>query len=101
MKTINDTLTSVGEWAQQTFGTPTPMRAALRANTEMAEMLVAVNTNLPVDKQMEEAADVVIVLAQFARSHGKNLWDAVENKMRTNRARTWKVAADGTGQHVA
>lgn len=88
-------------WARQTFGDVSPIRAAVRANEEMAELLKAACADWRErDKIMEEAADVVIVLCHLAGALDADLGAAIEKKMAKNRARTWRLDGDGTGYHV-
>lgn len=52
------------------------------------------------DKAPVEVADVVIVANALAGRLGCDLESEVDAKMAKNRARTWKVDADGKAQHV-
>lgn len=83
-----ETLETVAQWAEATFGPITPQRMVERADEEMTE-LKADPTNVT------EAADVVICLARYP-----GLWAEVERKMAVNRGRKWRLMGDGTGYHI-
>jgi hypothetical protein len=85
---VGETLQTIAQWCEETFGPVTPERVAKRAAEEMEELLAE-------PTKVEEAADVVIVLSRYP-----NLWEAVERKMAVNRARKWRLMGDGTGYHV-
>lgn len=51
------------------------------------------------EKIPAEAADVAIVLFGLAHMRGFDLLAAVDDKMKTNRARKWNLNGDGTGYH--
>ena len=50
-------LNEISDWARLTFGRASPIRAAIRANEEMAELLKEVYMDCDPDKIMEEAAE--------------------------------------------
>jgi hypothetical protein len=83
-----ETLETIAQWCEETFGPVTPERVAKRAAEEMDELLAE-------PTRVKEAADVVIVLSRYP-----GLWAAVERKMAVNRARKWRLMGDGTGYHV-
>ena len=96
-------LFEVSEWARETFGPVEPIRAVVRANEEMAELLKAAccaTSEADLEKMAEEAADVVIVLCHLAGALHIDLGWAIEKKMVTNRLRKWRVDGDGTGYHI-
>ena len=91
---------SVAAWGEEAFGPVSDARALVdRAMTEMAELREAVG-NGETDESAAEAADVVILLYRLAATQGFDLAHAVDDKMRINRARRWRPAGDGTGQHL-
>lgn len=97
-----ETTYTISAWANEVFGEAgSNARVAARANEEMAELLRAVTSDQPIDKVIEEAADVVIALARLAGRNGFDLWDAAERKMEVNRARVWKADGTGHGYHVS
>ena len=57
----HETQQTVSEWALATFGKPTPLRAALRTNTELAELLVALYLDNK-EQIAKELADVMLCL---------------------------------------
>ena len=83
-----ETFETIRQWCEETFGPVAPDRIATRATEEMDELRAD-------PTRVEEAADVVIVLARHP-----DLWAAVERKMAVNRARKWRLMGDGTGYHV-
>lgn len=96
---MQETAESIQQWCMETFGTPTPIRIAVRANQEMAELLVAIaDDNL--EKASEEAADVLICFEQMARVCNWVLEQEKQRKMKINRARRWNTDGRGTGYHV-
>lgn len=101
MTKSGETSASIAMWARQTFGLHhTLALLATRANTEMAELLFEATGDASFRKMRDEIADVVICLARISHLCGGDLWADVEAKMRINRARKWKVDANGCGQHV-
>lgn len=98
---MKETGATIAGWAAATFGPAhDPARVAARANEEMAELLRAATSQQPPSKLIEEAADVVIVLARLVHVAGGDIWEAVERKMEVNRARVWKKDGTGHGYHV-
>lgn len=92
--------TTIEEWRSRTFGvTKDAGRLAARANVEMAELIEALSQG---DEKAAafEVADVVIVLYGVAECLGIDLHDTIDDKMKINRERVWKVAGDGTGKHA-
>jgi hypothetical protein len=83
-----ETLQTIAQWCEETFGPIQPERIVSRAGEEMDELRAE-------PTRVEEAADVVICLARYP-----GLWEAVERKMAVNRARKWRLMGDGTGYHV-
>lgn len=96
-----ETQETITAWAQATFGEPpTPCALVARLNEEMAELVsVAAQVFYSVDDMVSECADVYIVLCQITAWYGRSLQAAVDQKMRVNRARKWKVTSEGLGQH--
>ncbi len=86
---MNETIESINQWANETFGPCTSYTAMMRAATEMDEYLNAMCYDI------EEAADVVITLYRIP-----GIQEAINKKMAINRGRKWKVNNDGTGQHI-
>lgn len=92
-----ETVNSVTEWAENTFGMATLERQFERAYEEMRELdKVIYSQRGSYEKIAEEAADVVICLYRII---GLLHPDAIEEKMAINRARKWNVDQQGCGQH--
>ena len=101
---MSETTTTISAWAEETFGAAgSNARVAARANEEMAELLRAV-TSAPDGtadaKTIDECADIVIVLSRLVHRCGGDLQDAVDRKMKVNRARVWERDGSGHGYHV-
>lgn len=86
-----ETFDTIRQWAHDTFGVAAPERTIDRANEEMVELIDAEDPQHIV----EEAADVVITLCNLP-----GLAEAIEAKMKVNRARKWLICGDGTGYHA-
>ena len=83
-----ETLETIAQWCEDTFGPIQPARIVSRAAEEMEELKAE-------PARVEEAADVVICLARYP-----GLWETVERKMKVNRKRRWRLMGDGTGYHI-
>lgn len=89
------------QWARDTFGKRSnPMTIALRMNSEVNELLQAIDAGCSPDEIAEECADVVIILNQVCSSVNRDLRWAVDKKMEKNRGRKWKTNSRGVGQHI-
>jgi len=89
----NETVESVTEWANETFGEATIEAQLKRAEKEIRELLDATDPA----KIAEEAADVCICLFRIIGTLNP---EAINLKMEQNRARTWKLDGNGCAQHV-
>lgn len=99
---MTETQQSISAWADEAFGPiSSNIRAAVRANEEMAELLKALAQDDESLMASDEIADIVIVLSRLATSLGVDVGQAVESKMKINRARTWAKDGTGHGYHVA
>lgn len=95
---MSETQETISKWGRETFGPPdSPERIAARLNEEFAEFMNAVLLGEDVES---EAADILVVLYQYAQAKGFDLHEATDAKMLVNRARKWKVGEGGVGQHV-
>jgi hypothetical protein len=94
-----ETVQSVTEWADNTFGPATIFTQFERAKQEMGELEkhFSRTASLWGDEVAEEASDVVICLYRIIGTLDPQ---AIEKKMAINRRRTWNVAGDGTAQHI-
>ena len=89
----NETVESVTEWANETFGEATIEAQLKRAEKEIRELLDATDPA----KIAEESADVCICLFRIIGTLNP---EAINLKMEQNRARTWKLDGNGCAQHV-
>lgn len=89
----NETIESVTEWANETFGEATIEFQIDRAEKEIRELLDSKDP----EKIAEEAADVCICLFRIIGTLNP---EAINLKMEQNRARTWKLDGNGCAQHV-
>lgn len=97
---VTETPLTIYQWQLNTFGEGTPLRYAIRANEEMAELLSKlVSTTTTIGEIEAEIADVFIVLCGCAGVMKLNFQEAVDAKMAINRARRWRMNGDGTAQH--
>lgn len=95
-----ETQETVVAWVRATFGEPQPRRSIERALEEVVELEELLPKDYTVDEVGEEMADVVICLMAAAEANGVDLRDAINAKMRKNRARRWESRGDGTGYHI-
>jgi NTP pyrophosphatase (non-canonical NTP hydrolase) len=93
---------TISVWAAKTFGYPTEERAIKRMLEEVEELknIDAKDYNKSFDEISNECADILITLYQVANVFSFDLHKCVDHKMEINRARKWKIAGDGTGQHI-
>lgn len=94
----HETPQSIADWANGTFGPATVERQIERAEEEWAEYYAACERGKSDQEKAEEVADTIICLSRVLVQLGYP--DAVDDKMTINRARTWKVGADGCAYHV-
>jgi NTP pyrophosphatase (non-canonical NTP hydrolase) len=104
-----ETRDSIAEWANATFGEASDRARIGRALEEMREAGDALNHSEDTFSDLaEELADVTICLCAAPASAGLDVaalvgpevWRAVEHKMKTNRARKWRLRGDGNGDHI-
>lgn len=93
---------TISEWANSTFGYPTKERSIDRMLDEVDELkkLDTLDGKYRFNEVSNECADILITLYQVANTFGFDLHACVDHKMEINRHRKWKIAGDGTGQHV-
>ena len=90
----------VRAWAISKFGERGPLEIAVRGNKEMAELISAIANEQDGQDIVEECADVLVFLMQISDICGGDLLDAFHKKMNVNVKREWKLAKDGSHQHV-
>jgi len=91
-----ETVQTVTTWANETFGQATILAMIKRSRDEFNELLDLIGGCTP-DKIAEEAADVCICLYRVIGTLDP---EAINKKMKKNRARQWKVDGQGCAQHV-
>lgn len=90
---------TISGWGEETFGPVSdPVALARRASIEMEELIEALEKG-DTEEAARETADVLILLNRLGTTLGFELVDAVDAKMKVNRARQWIPAGDGTGRH--
>lgn len=98
-----ETQQTINEWAVKTFGpVKSEYRSVQRMLQEVKELEDICNSSGidDMDEVSNECADILITLYQVATTFGFDLHACVDHKMQINRARRWKIAGDGTGQHI-
>jgi hypothetical protein len=99
MPNPRETQSSISGWGEETFGpVANPVALAKRASIEMDELIEALEKG-DTEEAAHETADVLILLNRLGTTLGFELADAVDTKMKVNRARQWIPAGDGTGRH--
>jgi len=95
-----DSSKSINQWGRETFGDADSIKAyALRAQEELAELIEAIENGETGKNIALEAADVTILLHRITGTLGRELYDAVDEKMAINRGRDWVPDGNGVGQH--
>ena len=99
MPNPRETQSSISGWGEETFGPVSdPVALARRASIEMDELIEALEKG-DTEEAARETADVLVLLNRLGTTLGFDLSDAVDAKMKVNRARHWVPAGDGTGRH--
>jgi len=99
MMNRRETQSTIAGWGEETFGpVSNPVALARRASIEMDELIEALEKG-DTEEAARETADVLILLNRLGTTLGFDLGEAVDAKMRINRARQWVPAGDGTGRH--
>ncbi|GMV60974.1 MAG: hypothetical protein AMXMBFR74_01430 [Parvibaculum sp.] len=100
MTSRRETQSTIALWGEETFGPVSdPAALARRASIEMEELIEALEKG-DTEEAARETADVLILLNRLGTTLGFDLLEAVDAKMKVNRARHWVPAGDGTGRHV-
>ncbi len=88
----------IGKWADQVFPDRTPHGTLSKlVLEEIPEFLFKLKNG---EQDAGEYADLLVLILDVAYQRGINCEEAVIEKMRVNRARTWKKGENGTYQHV-
>lgn len=96
---MSETQKSITAWADATFGPATLETLFSRVDSEWCELLEACEKG-DQRKMAVECADVYITMVRWLEYMGFDLHEEVDLKMGVNRARKWRVTAEGVGQHV-
>ena len=106
-----ETQKSIGDWQSKTFPNVSLYSSVVRMLQEAHELvgLFWIDRDHalqhpqmpPTAKIANEIADVYITLVGVAEKAGINIEQAVNDKMKVNRQRKWKIGKDGCGQHEA
>jgi len=97
---------TISEWGFKTFGYPkNPIIIIDRLIKEVDELDELKEQSKKYNdavysKIADECADIYVMLCQVMAVLGYDLHACVDHKMQINRVRKWKIAGDGTGQHV-
>jgi len=103
---MSETQKTIAEWGYKTFGYPkSPIAIINRMLKEVEELDELMRNHAHFndaiyEKIADECADIHIVMCQVMTTMGYNLQACVDHKMHINRNRKWKIAGDGTGQHI-
>lgn len=99
-----ETIQTIREWQEATFGIPTAERAFGRMCEECQELaekidgLTSIDTDAARQAVAHEVADVIICATAILTALGEPY--GVEQKMAINRQRTWRRDGAGCGYHV-
>ena len=97
----SETSTSIGQWADETFGLCHSYTDALnRVRKEFEELETSIFNNEPDAAIAAEAADVIITLTRIFNMAKVDMGLEIDAKMAINRNRKWKRDKDGTGKHI-
>jgi NTP pyrophosphatase (non-canonical NTP hydrolase) len=91
---------TITDWQEKTFGRVSVQRAFARFKEEVEELEWCIDSSDHTASSVNECADVLITLYAVVQALGGDLHAAVDEKMKINRERKWRVNGDGTGQHV-
>lgn len=98
---MTETQASIAAWADATFGPAKSLASvAARANREMAELVQKAIDGAPDAAIVEEAADVLIVLARYAAVCGQDISKYVAPRLSHSNDRVTLVFAAAGGMQV-
>jgi NTP pyrophosphatase (non-canonical NTP hydrolase) len=92
---MSETFHSINKWQRDTFPNATATGILIRIEEEWQELQNAETT----EDRIEEAVDLIIVLAAYIAKLGLEAQYHIDQKMRINRQRQWNIQPDGTGRH--
>ena len=91
---LQDLADKIGSWATQTFPHATPTSICEHMSREVKELL-----DNPHD--VEEAADVMLLILHLAYRNNWNLGKAIRDKSSKNKSRVWGPPDDkGVSEHI-
>jgi hypothetical protein len=94
---MSETFDTINQWQRETFPAATLAGVAGHIKEEWDEFQDAATRA----EQIEEAVDLIILLACFIdKAGGSGSQAHVDEKMARNRARQWNIQQDGTGRHI-
>lgn len=103
MSTLTNLQYGIGTWGEKVFGVGDPLAIIKHMRDEVEELDDAQidAPNILTYKQMEEAADIAILLLQYAHRKGFDLGKMIEEKHTINLARKWGPPDErGVVRHV-
>ena len=87
MTSRRETQSTIARWGEETFGPVSdPVALAKRASIEMDELIEVLEKG-DTEEAARETADVLILLNRLGTTLGFDLLEAVDAKMKVNRAR--------------
>ena len=96
-----ETQKTISEWATKTFGYPkSPEVAIRRMLQECVELHLKLDEGCTHEQYADEITDIFITGYQAMTTIGFDVQACIDHKMEINRHRKWKLAGDGTGQHI-
>ncbi len=100
-KTLDEFQKELWAWKEKQFPDATIDSVIKHLQEEMHEFSSDYFWAASWDATDEEAADVLIMLCQYANFRGKSLMELAESKMRINYAREWgEPDKDGVRRHI-
>jgi len=93
--TVTQLQHEIAAWADEVIPQRTPLSIVCKLLEELAELIASERMSDP-----SEVADVAILVLDLCHLQGIDLVRAVQDKMHTNRTRTWTVSDNGRAQHV-
>lgn len=85
----------ISDWANELNPGRTPLSTIAKLLEEIGELIASKRMDDPL-----ELADVFILALDLAYLQKVDIAEAVERKMRVNRARNWRIADNGSMSHV-
>jgi len=93
---VRELQSEIATWADGLNPNRTALSLIAKMLEELGELIASERQDDPL-----ELADVLILALDLAHIQGIDLAEAVQQKMRVNRARTWEIADNGAMRHVA